>query len=642
MRRASPSPRKTKTPPLSKPLSKPATPRKGVRKTAPLDTSLEELREMEAKAMRLEKLARVLLNTPQQAFYLYDYVKQDFVLGHEHVSELYGYKAGEIEKLKEGWFSIVHPDDLAEFREVRWRIMESGSDDVQTQRMRMLRKQGGYEWVQCYMRPFERDAEGHVVSEAGMAVVITPLVAAEEALREAQARSHNLLQSNAAAVVAFDKKFNIVDANPAACRLLGYAKKALLRLSTQDLAAQGHHADLLRLLRSIKDQQKPSQVVELALARQDDKPVAVLAASTSFRGADGDFEQGVLILMDITKRQQEQEGLRQEALFNKIMLEHAPVAIGLLNSSGHVMRVNSASQKLFGFELKEIKGQKMWKIPMLTAAETSASRRRFEELMNGATKTSAIIPMKTRKGEIRQVQVENTAVRTEDNETYVVSTGVDVTEQRKLEAEVIRVAEQEHIRIGHDLHDGVGQTLTGVASLVEALADSLEGQNKLDAQRIHTLVRTAITETRRLSHGLSPVAVKYRGLACGLELIAETVRENFRRNCIFQSEESMLVVSQDSEIHLFRIAQEAINNAIRHGGATNMRISLRRKSPTQGIMEIGDNGRGFPAGKSGAQQEGIGLRVMEHRAHLIGGELTIQASKGRGVRVVCHFPLGDA
>ncbi|HEY1052355.1 MAG TPA: PAS domain S-box protein, partial [Prosthecobacter sp.] len=573
---------------------------------------------------------------------LYDYVKQDFVLGHEHVSELYGYKAGEIEKLKEGWFSIVHPDDLAEFREVRWRIMESGSDDVQTQRMRMLRKQGGYEWVQCYMRPFERDAEGHVVSEAGMAVVITPLVAAEEALREAQARSHNLLQSNAAAVVAFDKKFNIVDANPAACRLLGYAKKALLRLSTQDLAAQGHHADLLRLLRSIKDQQKPSQVVELALARQDDKPVAVLAASTSFRGADGDFEQGVLILMDITKRQQEQEGLRQEALFNKIMLEHAPVAIGLLNSSGHVMRVNSASQKLFGFELKEIKGQKMWKIPMLTAAETSASRRRFEELMNGATKTSAIIPMKTRKGEIRQVQVENTAVRTEDNETYVVSTGVDVTEQRKLEAEVIRVAEQEHIRIGHDLHDGVGQTLTGVASLVEALADSLEGQNKLDAQRIHTLVRTAITETRRLSHGLSPVAVKYRGLACGLELIAETVRENFRRNCIFQSEESMLVVSQDSEIHLFRIAQEAINNAIRHGGATNMRISLRRKSPTQGIMEIGDNGRGFPAGKSGAQQEGIGLRVMEHRAHLIGGELTIQASKGRGVRVVCHFPLGDA
>ncbi len=642
MRRASPSPRKTKTPPLSKPLSKPATPRKGVRKTAPLDTSLEELREMEAKAMRLEKLARVLLNTPQQAFYLYDYVKQDFVLGHEHVSELYGYKAGEIEKLKEGWFSIVHPDDLAEFREVRWRIMESGSDDVQTQRMRMLRKQGGYEWVQCYMRPFERDAEGHVVSEAGMAVVITPLVAAEEALREAQARSHNLLQSNAAAVVAFDKKFNIVDANPAACRLLGYAKKALLRLSTQDLAAQGHHADLLRLLRSIKDQQKPSQVVELALARQDDKPVAVLAASTSFRGADGDFEQGVLILMDITKRQQEQEGLRQEALFNKIMLEHAPVAIGLLNSSGHVMRVNSASQKLFGFELKEIKGQKMWKIPMLTAAETSASRRRFEELMNGATKTSAIIPMKTRKGEVRQVQVENTAVRTEDNETYVVSTGVDVTEQRKLEAEVIRVAEQEHIRIGHDLHDGVGQTLTGVASLVEALADSLEGQNKLDAQRIHTLVRTAITETRRLSHGLSPVAVKYRGLACGLELIAETVRENFRRNCIFQSEESMLVVSQDSEIHLFRIAQEAINNAIRHGGATNMRISLRRKSPTQGIMEIGDNGRGFPAGKSGAQQEGIGLRVMEHRAHLIGGELTIQASKGRGVRVVCHFPLGDA
>lgn len=639
MRRATPSPRKTKT---SSP-SAPAKARKTAVKEASINNvSLEELRELETKAMRLEKLAGMLLNTPQQAFYLFDYTKREFVLGHEHVSGLYGYNAGEIEKLKDGWFSIVHPDDMAEFRDVRWRIMESGSDDVQTQRMRMLRKQGGYEWVQCYMRPFERDAEGRVVSEAGMAVVITPLVEAEEALRQSQTRSHNLLQSNAAAVIAFDTKFNIVDANPAACRLLGYTKKALLRLAAQDLAAQGHHADLLRLLRSIKDQQKPSQVVELALARQDDKGVDVLAGSTSIRDANGDFEQGVLILMDITKRKQEQDGLKQEALFNKIMLDHAPVAIGLLNAAGQVMRVNSASQRLFGFELKEIKGQKMWKIPMLSAAEISASRRRFEELRAGAGKTTAIIPMQTRKGEIRHVLVENTAVSTAgDGVTYFVSTGVDVTEQRKLEAEVIRVAEQEHIRIGHDLHDGVGQTLTGVASLVEALAEGLEGQNKQDALRIHQLVQTAITETRRLSHGLSPVAVKYRGLACGLQLIAETVQENFRRECTFQIDDSTPTVSQDSEIHLFRIAQEAINNAIRHGGATKMRISLWRKSPTQGIMEIKDNGRGFPAGKSGTQPEGIGLRVMEHRAHLIGGELTIDATKGRGVRVVCHFPLGN-
>lgn len=641
MRRASPSPSKTKPP--AKPKPKTSLPKAAATEAGINNVSLEELRELETKAMRLERLARMLLNTPQQAFYLFDYTKREFVLGHEHVSGLYGYKAGEIEKLKEGWFSIVHPEDMAEFREVRWRIMESGSDDVQTQRMRILRKQGGYEWVQCYMRPFERDAEGRVISEAGMAVVITPLVEAEEALREAQARSHHLLQSNAAAVIAFDQKFNIVDANPAACRLLGYAKKALLRLSAQDLAAQGHHADLSRLLRGIKDQQKPSQVVELALARQDDKAVDVLAASTSIRDGHGDFEQGVLILMDITKRKQTQEGLKQEALFNKIMLDHAPVAIGLLNAAGQVMRINSASQRLFGFELTEIKGQKMWKIPMLSAAETSASRRRFEELRAGAGKTTAIIPMQTHKGETRHVLVENTAVRTEgDGVTYFVSTGVDVTEQRKLESEVIRVAEQEHIRIGHDLHDGVGQTLTGVASLVEALAAGLEGQNKEDALRIHQLVQTAITETRRLSHGLSPVAVKYRGLACGLALIADTVQGNFRRECECQIEDPVPTVSQDSEIHLFRIAQEAINNAIRHGGATKMRISLRRKSATEGVMEIGDNGSGFSTGKSDGQNEGIGLRVMEHRAHLIGGELKIQASKGRGVRVVCHFPLDHA
>jgi hypothetical protein len=96
---------------------------------AKLGISLEELRELEQKAVRLEKLAGMLLNTPQQAFYLYDYSKQEFVLGHEHVSGLYGYKAGEIEKRKGGWFGIIHPDDLAEFKEAHRLVMESGSYD---------------------------------------------------------------------------------------------------------------------------------------------------------------------------------------------------------------------------------------------------------------------------------------------------------------------------------------------------------------------------------------------------------------------------------------------------------------------------------------------------------------------------------
>lgn len=635
MRRTPPSTPTAKSKKRAKPQER------GAGKPAALDMSLEELKELETKAVRLEKLATMLLNTPQQAFYLYDYSKQEFVLGHEHVSGLYGYKKGEIEKRKDGWFGIVHPDDLAEFNEMRQRMMEvNGSDEVQILRMRVLRKKGGYEWVQTYTRPFERDAQGRVISEAGMAVVITPLVEAEKALQETEARAHSLFQSNAAGVLVFDSKFHITDANPAICRLLGYEKKALLRLAVTDLTAPGCRLDMTRILRQMKDKPKNSAAVDSVLEHKSGGRVDVLAAPACLRDERGAFKQGMLVVLDITGRQKEQAELKREAELNKVMVDHAPVAIGLLDHEGHVLRVNSAAEKLFGFKQREMQGRQVWKLPVFGPGEVGASRERFEALTSGLSKVRATISIRTRSGEIRQVDAETTAVnRPDDSVHYYITTGVDTTEQRKLETEVIRVAEQEHIRIGHDLHDGVGQTLTGIAALVEALAEGLAGSNKQDAQRIHDLVKTAITETRRLSHGLSPAAVKNRGLARGLMLIAETVRENFRRECTCHIEEPMPVVSQESEIHLFRIAQEAINNAIRHGGATKMRISLRRKSTTQGVMEISDNGRGFPAGKAGVQSEGIGLRVMDHRAHLINGNLKIQATKGRGVRVLCQFPL---
>jgi signal transduction histidine kinase len=85
-----------------------------------------------------------------------------------------------------------------------------------------------------------------------------------------------------------------------------------------------------------------------------------------------------------------------------------------------------------------------------------------------------------------------------------------------------------------------------------------------------------------------------------------------------------------------------VNNAIRHGGAGKIHLSLRRKSPTEGVLEIRDNGRGFPSGKTAAQSDGIGLRVMEHRAHLINGEMKITTHKGKGVRVLCHFSPAHA
>lgn len=601
--------------------------------------TLEELHELEEKAVRLEKLAMVLLNAPQQAFYLYDHRAQRFVLGQEHVSGLYGYKAGEIEKRKDGWFSIIHPDDLEEFTAAHRRVLEGNGGNVQTMRVRVQRKKGGYEWILAHMRPFESDEKG-VISEIGMVNIITPLVEAESALRATQARCHNLFQSNTAGVLVFDSKFHIVEANPAVCSMLGYEPSTLLRLGVLDVTAPGVRVGMHKLLRSLKSSAKTPLNVDTTLERRDGEKVEVMVGASCLHGEKKDFHQGMLILTDITERKRTEAALKRESDLNKILIDHAPVAIGLLSADGAIVRVNAAAEKLFGFKLKEVKGKSVWMVPVMGPEEIGPSRQRFQALTQGAGKVSAIIPMRTRSGETRYIESESTAVNKPDGSIdFLVTTGTDVTERRKLEVEVIRVAEQEHIRIGHDLHDGIGQTLTGIASLVEALESRLAGEEQKDARRIHELVKTAITETRRLSHGLSPAAVKNRGLAGGLMLIAETVRENFRRECTCQIDDPPPVVGQEAEIHLFRIAQEAVNNAIRHGGATKLRISLRHKSTTHGILDISDNGPGFPTGQNKPSSDGIGLRVMEHRAHLINGELRLQTLKGKGVRVTCQFPL---
>jgi PAS domain S-box-containing protein len=607
---------------------------------ADLGMSLEELHELEEKAVRLEKMALALLNAPQQAFYLYDYRAQRFVLGQEHVSGLYGYKAGEIEKRKGGWFSIIHPDDLEEFKATHRRVLEGRGEKVQTMRVRILRKKGGFEWILAHMRPFEHDEKGHVVSEVGMVNIITPLVEAESALRATQVRCHNLFQSNTAGVLVFDSKFHIVEANPAVCSMLGYEPSALLRLGVLDVTAPGARVGMHKLLRSLKSGAKAPLNVDTTLERRDGEKVEVMVGPSCLHGEKKDFHQGMLILTDITERKRTEAALKRESDLNKILIDHAPIAIGLLSADGAIVRVNAAAEKLFGFKLKEVKGKAVWTLPVMGPEEIGPSRQRFQALTQGAGKVSATIPMRTRSGETRYIESESTAVNKPDGSIdFLVTIGTDVTERRKLEVEVIRVAEQEHIRIGHDLHDGIGQTLTGIASLVEALESRLVGEEQKDARRIHELVKTAITETRRLSHGLSPAAVKNRGLAGGLMLIAETVRENFRRECTCQIDDPPPVVGQEAEIHLFRIAQEAVNNAIRHGSATKLRISLRRKSATHGILDISDNGPGFPNGQNKPSGDGIGLRVMEHRAHLINGELRLQTLKGKGVRVTCRFPL---
>lgn len=200
----------------------------------------------------------------------------------------------------------------------------------------------------------------------------------------------------------------------------------------------------------------------------------------------------------------------------------------------------------------------------------------------------------------------------------------DVTEHRELEETILNIGESVRRTIGQELHDGLGQHLTGMGFVAKTLEFRLSEKGlaeSADAARIVQSVTAAIEQTRTLAKGLFPVELDENGLLPALEMLAGNTRKLFGIECAFQSGNLVLSFAKDEAIHLYRIAQEAISNAIRHGKASRVAISLL---PTDGgiNLTISDNGISIPPGVL-VEHRGMGLRIMEYRARLIGATLRI-------------------
>ncbi|HWA08490.1 MAG TPA: response regulator [Opitutaceae bacterium] len=212
-------------------------------------------------------------------------------------------------------------------------------------------------------------------------------------------------------------------------------------------------------------------------------------------------------------------------------------------------------------------------------------------------------------------------------------------ERQRLEAEVIATSERERTSIGADLHDGLGQQLTAIELMCTALKDEAAREAPRLARRLEQVsaqLREAIAQTRALARGLVPMGDGADALQTGLAELVERVGHLGRVQCRFECREAVLLPDPVVAGHLYRIAQEAVNNALKHAGAGRLTIRLAKKD---GVLrlEIADDGAGLS--KSGSNRAGVGLGVMQHRARVIGAKLTVHSKRGEGVTVLCELPL---
>jgi signal transduction histidine kinase len=215
----------------------------------------------------------------------------------------------------------------------------------------------------------------------------------------------------------------------------------------------------------------------------------------------------------------------------------------------------------------------------------------------------------------------------------------EIGARERLEKEILEISEREQQRIGHDLHDGLCQHLTATAMAAQVLGQKLATTSiaeSRDAGEIVRLIEEGIAMTRNIAHGIAPLDMDSEGLITALRGLAANVSRMFKVACTLESDSPPLVEDANAATQLYRIAQEAVQNALRHGKPRQIVMSLSCMR-ARAELTIEDDGEGLP--ENWQSGRGLGTRIMAHRAAMIGGVLSIEPNPTGGTFVTCSFPL---
>jgi PAS domain S-box-containing protein len=383
---------------------------------------------------------------------------------------------------------------------------------------------------------------------------------------------------------------------------------------------------------------KPLKSAYRVLAR-DGRVLWFHCEAEMIRKADGRpwFIHGVGV--DITELKQAEEALQGERNVLSAILDIVGALIVVLDPEGRIVRFNRTCEHTTGYSFTEVSGKYVWDL-FLMPEEVDNFKAILEQPPSERVSRDYQTNWLTRDGGSRLINWSSTILAGKNGATsHVIVTGIDITERQRLEKAILEVSAREQRRIGEDLHDGLGQHLTGIAFMSKVLESKLREKSLLesgDAEKIVRLVNEAINKTRELSRGLLPVVSDAHGLMSALTRYAEEMQDLFRITCRFECGSPVLIYDVNAATHLYHIAREAVNNAIKHGQPTHVVIGLFAESD-EGTLSVQDDGEGFSDIPS--SHTGMGLSIMNYRANMIGGSLDIRKNFTGGTSVICVFPL---
>jgi PAS domain S-box-containing protein len=330
--------------------------------------------------------------------------------------------------------------------------------------------------------------------------------------------------------------------------------------------------------------------------------------------------------IDITARVEAETLIKQKSQLLNGLLVNLPMIVGRLDRDGTVIEAQGQQLAKYGMTPDAMVGR-----------ELAALYPGLAPAVSEALKGGAVNSVLTARHEGNEWYADFFVFADHETGRGALFFGTDITQRKLIERELLRVSDAEKDRIGSDLHDGLGQYLTGISCLSAALRDKLQLQMKPEADEaatISSLVQEAIAQTRALARGLCPVQLETSGLDTALEDLTFQVQRLHGIECHFESSGPADDCETSVALHLYRIAQEAITNAIKHASARRISVRLDFTGENKSLT-IEDDGRGFDP--NGAHEPSSGMSLMPYRAAMIGGTLTVTSQRAAGTQVECRF-----
>ncbi|WP_260291746.1 PAS domain-containing sensor histidine kinase [Sedimenticola hydrogenitrophicus] len=426
--------------------------------------------------------------------------------------------------------------------------------------------------------------------------------------------------------------------NRALQRMLGYSEAELCGRHVTEWTPAEDVTQGLRWIDRVRKGRIDSFSMESRFRCKDGRTFWARTSLAGVRDARGKVTCFIAVMEDIQARKQGETALAEQEARYRAVIETAADGFWMLNREGRLLAVNDAYVSRSGYNREELLG--------MTVADLG-TRESQEEIKRHI---ETVVYQGCHLFETRHRSRDGKVWPVEINVSYSPGGGGllfafvrDISERKSLERRIIEASTAEQERIGREIHDGLGQQLTALSMLARSIQHRLDasGLNKLagDLQELGGHLQAALEETRAIARDLIPVEFDPEGLVDALVKLTDRVRLSSGIACCCRQAGPVRVENSTVAMQLYRIAQEALHNAIRHGRPQRIEVGLEGGSDGL-LLSVQDDGIGI--GPERDHGKCLGLRTMRYRANSIGARLSISPAAGRGTLVRCAVPVAES